>query len=247
MKPSSAVLLALAVSCLAYATGQAFSIPVLDNLALMTTLAGALVLAYYFARFEEKRADTRTIAVLAMLSALAVTGRVIFAPIPNVQPATFIIITAGYVFGPLAGFVVGATTGLVSNFLLGQGPWTIWQMLAWGAGGLLAGVLGRRSLLESRLRISAFCALWGFVYGWVMTFYFVLGFVRPVSTAAFITAYATGLWFDVFHAAGNFAFAFLLGPALVAMLRRYRSRFDFQYLGEKGSGSAASPNTAGPS
>jgi energy-coupling factor transport system substrate-specific component len=196
----------------------------------MVTVIAVLVLAYYYLLFEEKGMDTKTIAVLGMLSALSVAGRVVMAPIPNVQPATFIIITAGYVFGPLSGFMVGSTTALVSNFILGQGPWTIWQMLGWGLAGMIAGLLGKRNRMEGRLTFSLFCGAWGFIYGWMLTWYFVLGFVRPLTFQAYLTAYATGIWFDAFHAAGNFAFAFLFGPALVIMLRRYRSRFQFEHV-----------------
>lgn len=238
IKPSNIALAAFALFTALWIAGETFSIPGLDNLGLMTLVAVALVLAYYYLRFEERDTDTKTIAVLGMLSALAVAGRVLMAPIPNVQPATFIIIVAGYVFGPLSGFMVGSTTALVSNFLLGHGPWTIWQMLAWGLAGLTAGLLGKGKHLEGRLRLSIFCAAWGFLYGWMLTIYFVFGFVRPLTFRAFLTAFATGMWFDTFHAAGNFVFAFLLGPALVVMLRRYRSRFQFEHadgLPERGA------------
>lgn len=32
--------------------------------------------------------------------------------------------------------MTGAMTALTSNMLLGQGPWTVWQMSAWGMMGL---------------------------------------------------------------------------------------------------------------
>ncbi|MBN1289954.1 MAG: ECF transporter S component, partial [Actinobacteria bacterium] len=106
---------------------------------MMSLACVILILLYYYIKFEEKKADAKTIAILGALSALSIAGRILFAPIPNIQPSTFIIIAGGYVFGPVSGFMVGATTALVSNFMLGHGPWTVWQMLAWGLAGLSAG------------------------------------------------------------------------------------------------------------
>ncbi len=166
--------------------------------------------------------------MIGTLAALSVAGRVLFAAVPNVKPSTFIIIITGYVFGPIPGFMVGATTALVSNLFFGQGPWTIWQMLAWGLAGLFSGFLGHRRLLEGRWKMAVYCAAWGFLFGWIMNLYFVLGFVRPINLSSFVATYSASLAFDGLHAAGNFIFAFALGPALLVMLRRYQSRFFFE-------------------
>jgi energy-coupling factor transport system substrate-specific component len=229
VKKSTAALIALAVFIASWVTGQVLDFPVTDNLALMTLIAVGLVLAFYYLRFEEKRADAKLIAMIGSLTALSVAGRVLFAAIPSVQPCTFIIIVSGYVFGPMSGFMVGATTALVSNIFLGHGPWTLWQMLAWGVAGLTSGLFGRRRMLENRWGLSVYSAAWGLLYGWLVNAYFVLGFVHPVTLGSFVASYGAALWFDLLHAAGNFAFAFALGPGLVKMLDRYRSRFAFDW------------------
>jgi energy-coupling factor transport system substrate-specific component len=234
VKKSNIALAALAAVVAVWIAGSVFHVGALSNLAVMSVAAAALVLLYYYLRFEEKRTDAKLIAVLATMAAVAVVGRLLFAPVPNVKPSTFIIIITGYVFGPLSGFIVGATTALVSNIFFGQGPWTIWQMLAWGLAGFVAGLLGPGKLLEGRWKLAFFCAAWGFLFGWIMNLYFVLGFVHPLSFQAFFATYAASVWFDGLHAAGNFIFAFLLGPALVAMLRRYQARFFFEPLEQGG-------------
>ncbi|MHB8894686.1 MAG: ECF transporter S component [Candidatus Geothermincolia bacterium] len=230
MKKSTMALGALAIVIALWITGGVLGIRALTNLAVMSAVVAVLLLLYYYLRFEEQRGDAKLIAVLATMAALAVAGRLLFAPVPNVKPSTFLIIITGYVFGPISGFMVGATTALVSNIFFGQGPWTIWQMLAWGLAGLVAGLLGPKKRLEGRWKLAVYCAAWGFLFGWIMNLYFVLGFVHPVSVRAFFATYAASAWFDGLHAAGNFVFAFLLGPALVAMLRRYKARFFFEPL-----------------
>ena len=74
---------------------------------------------------------------MAALAALAVAGRIALSPIPNVVPTTDITLIAGFALGGAPGFAVGALSGLVSNFWLGQGPWTPWQMAGWGMAGLV--------------------------------------------------------------------------------------------------------------
>ena len=89
------------------------------------------------------------LALVATLAALAALGRIAFAPIPNVKPTTDIVLLAGYVLGGAPGFAVGAVAALASNLFFGQGPWTPWQMAAWGGrrpGGALPRASGRAGL-----------------------------------------------------------------------------------------------------
>ena len=65
----------------------------------------------------------------------------LFAAVPNVQGTTDVALLSGYVLGPAPGFMVGALAALASNVFLGQGPWTPWQMLGWGAAGVAGALL----------------------------------------------------------------------------------------------------------
>jgi len=81
-----------------------------------------------FAWYERSRPSSQVVALVAALAALAVAGRVAFVALPNVVATTDVVVFAGFALGPAPGFAVGALAGLVSNFWLGQGPWTPWQM-----------------------------------------------------------------------------------------------------------------------
>ena len=102
-----------------------------------------LALAAGFAWYERTQPDARIVALVGTLAALAALGRIAFAALPNVKPTTDIVLIAGYALGGAPGFVVGALAGLTSNFFFGQGPWTPWQMAAWGAVGVLGALLAR--------------------------------------------------------------------------------------------------------
>lgn len=93
-----------------------------------------------FMSFEGGKPGARKLVVIAVLCAITVISRVAI-PIPHFKPMFAIIMLSGIAFGPQTGFVVGAISAYVSNFFVGQGAYTPWQMFAYGAGGLLAGVL----------------------------------------------------------------------------------------------------------
>ena len=103
-----------------------------------------------FAWYERSRPPSQIVALVAALAAISVAGRVAFSPIPNVVPTTDITLIAGFALGPAPGFAVGALSGLVSNFWLGQGPWTPWQMAGWGLTGILGAAVAVASGPEDR-------------------------------------------------------------------------------------------------
>src|SRR5581483_11992132 len=88
------------------------------------------VLAVGWLAYERARPSARTIAVVATLAAVAALGRDAFVAIPDVKPITALTLVVGCALGPLPGFSVGALGMLASNFVLGQGPYTPWQMAA---------------------------------------------------------------------------------------------------------------------
>jgi hypothetical protein len=186
-----------------------------------------------FAWYERSRPPSQIVALVAALAAISVAGRVAFSPIPNVVPSTDIALIAGYTLGGAPGFAVGALTGLVSNFWLGQGPWTPWQMAGWGLTGILgAGLAVATGRRMGRLGLAAVCALAGFAYGALLDYSVMFGFGGEQSLDRYLAISARGLPFNIAHAAGNAALALVAGPAMVRMLLRYRHRFEFAWKRE---------------
>jgi energy-coupling factor transport system substrate-specific component len=189
-----------------------------------------LALAGGFAWFERSRPSSRTIAIVASLAALATLGRLAFAPLPNVKPTTDIVLIAGYVLGGPPGFAVGAVAAIASNIVLGQGPWTPWQMLAWGIVGLLGAALGRRRTRPiPRVAMAAICAAAGLLYGLILNFYTFVTFTGQHTLAQFIVIEGAALTFDIAHATGNFVFFLIFGPALIRTLQRFRLRMEVHW------------------
>jgi energy-coupling factor transport system substrate-specific component len=197
---------------------------------LASFLLLALALAGGFAWYERSHPSARVLALVGTLAALAVLGRIAFAPVPNVKPTSDIVLLAGYVFGGPPGFAVGAVAALASNFFFTQGPWTPWQMAAWGtvgvAGAGLAKVSGGRL---GRVPLALACGLSGLLYGVIVNFGTVLTYGGGDYGHRYLVYQATSLPWDLAHAAGNVAFFLVFGPALVRTLRRFQTRLSFTW------------------
>jgi energy-coupling factor transport system substrate-specific component len=181
--------------------------------------------------YERRRPPAKLIALVAALAALAVAARVLFAAVPNVQGTTDVALLSGYVLGPAPGFMVGALAALASNLFLGQGPWTPWQMVGWGAtgvaGALLAAVAGRRL---GRWPLAIVSAAAGLAFGAWMDLFTLTTFTADPSTRAYLAIAGVSLPFNIAHAAGNAALCLVFGPAFVRVLERFRRRLDVRWI-----------------
>ncbi len=180
--------------------------------------------------YESRRPSAKLVALVAALAALAVAARVLFAVVPNVQGTTDVALLSGYVLGPAPGFMVGALAALASNLFLGQGPWTPWQMVGWGAAGLggalLASVAGRRL---GRWPLAVSCAVAGFVFGAWMDLFALTSFAAVTSADGYIAIATLSLPFNIAHAIGNFALCAVFGPSFVRVLERFRRRLHVRW------------------
>jgi energy-coupling factor transport system substrate-specific component len=199
-------------------------------------LLGAALIAG-FAWYERSHPSARVIALVATLAALAALGRIAFAPLPNVKPTTDIVLISGYVLGGAPGFAVGAVAALASNLFFGQGPWTPWQMAAWGGVGLAGAGLARVAGRElTRIPLAAACAIASLGFGAVMNLHLWITYSGDHTAAKLAAVFATSLPFDIAHATGSALFCLAFGPALVHALSRYRRRFEVRWLAAPAAG-----------
>lgn len=179
----------------------------------------------FFLRFEMKKTDARIVVLISILAAIAAIGRIPFAALPSIQPTSFVIIVTGLAFGAETGFMVGATAALVSNFFLGQGPWTPWQMFSWGMMGFTAGMLKGSVLMQYQAGRLAFGFAWGFLFGWIMNLWYIIGFLlEDFNWKLIVTSIATSFYFDLMHALSNVFFLALFCKSWLKILNRFKKK-----------------------
>lgn len=199
-----------------------------ENTLLIGLVLVLLSMVPFLWRFERKERQARELVLIAVMAAIASVSRIPFAALlPGFTPVTFIVILSGVVFGAEAGWMVGAVAGLVSNFFLGQGPWTPWQMFAWGMAGFTAGLFAHRSpLRRRRWPLALFGLGWGFLYGWITNVTVALDiWVKEHNWASVAAVYALGLPFEAVHAAANVFFLAVFAPSWIKLLERYRRKY----------------------
>lgn len=158
----------------------------------------------------EKQKDK--LVIISIMTSLGVVGRLAFAIIPSVQLATFVIIITGLVFGKRVGFVVGSLVPLVSNFILGQGIWTLWQMIGFALIGLISAIL--ISFRNNRYVLSCFGFIAGILYGWIMNT------MTLFYNNNFFMACVASFYFDCMHGISNAVMLFLFGNLFIELIEQ---------------------------
>lgn len=188
--------------------------------AYITFAVTVLALLLFAAGFEKKKTGTRRLIIVAVMVALSVVGRFI----PLFKPITALTIITALYLGSEAGFLVGALSAVISNFYFGQGPWTPFQMLAWGLIGLTAGLLSA-PLKKNRLLLCVYGALSGIAYSFIMDIWTVLWYNNAFEPTLYISALVTAIPHTVMYTASNIVFLWLLAKPFGEKLERVKIKY----------------------
>ena len=176
-----------------------------------------------FKMYEAKKPPVESIVLIAVLTAIAVVGRIILMSIPAVNLASFIIIMVGVVFGKEEGFLVGALTAFVSGLFMGMGYWVLFQMLAWGLMGASAGFLASR--FDSVGFRIVFGLLWGFLYCWITDISAIFYSGTALEITPIIALYLNGVSYDLTHGVTNAVLLVVLYDWFKKMFTRAKVKY----------------------
>ena len=192
--------------------------------AYLSLVIVVISLAALFISFEKKENSARQLIVISIMCVLSIVGRLVFAVIPAFKPVTAIIILLSMYFGGEAGFICGAMTALISNFYFGQGPWTPYQMLAWGLVGLFAGLLA--PLLRRNLIITCvYGALAGVIFSLIMDIQTAMWYTNEFNLAVYATKIGTSLPFTIIYAVSNVIFLLVLAKPIGKKIERLKIKY----------------------
>ncbi len=179
--------------------------------------------------FERRKPQEREVVMLAVMTAMAVVGRAIFIVTPQFKPCAAIIIITGIMLGKQSGFLCGALTALVSNFIFGQGPWTPWQMIAFGLVGLVSAIIfnGKREhYADNRILLGIYGFLITFLlYGFIMDTSTVLMYTDKLRFSTFMATYLSGLYFNIIHGLSTLIFLLILSKSIFSKIRRLKVKY----------------------
>lgn len=198
-----------------------------DRVYLIVSVVLIILAIVLFVRsFEKKKPGTKDVVLISVMISLAVVGRLVFFMIPQFKPCAAIIIITGIMLGKQAGFLSGILTAFISDFFFGMGPWTVWQMIAFGLIGLMSAIIFNEDRIE---KMGGFAQLILCVYGFLVTFV-VYGLIMDTATvfmitdkpkvATFIATYSAGIVFNLIHGGSTFIFLYLMANPLSKKIKR---------------------------
>ena len=193
-------------------------------------------IAAFFLHFESRKPQARELVLLAVLCALAVASRAAFGFVPHFKPMLAIVMLTGIAFGPEAGFLCGAISGFASNFIFGQGPWTPWQMFAYGIGGMLAGLFALCGILKKSPRAwrdGGWRDILGLTVFGFLCILLVVGplldtstfFMAGFSASSPLAVYLAGVPVNCVHGSAVALTMLLFGKPLLDRLRRIQIKY----------------------
>lgn len=181
----------------------------------------------FFVFFEKRRIKTGEIVIVAMMTALAVASRSAMLFIPQVKPTAALVIVCAVAFGPNVGFLTGALSMLLSNFIFGQGMFTPFQMLGMGLTGFLCGmVFSGKSYYNNRIAVSVTGGIITFaVYGIIVDSCSVFMLSSEPSLKTALPIFASGLTFNVIHGITTAMLLFFINKPMADKFTRLRIKY----------------------
>ena len=194
---------------------------------LTSTLIILETMLPFFLMFESRKPQARELVPIAVMCALATVSRIAFAFLPSFKPITGIVMIAGIAFGAEAGFLTGALSAFASNFFYSQGPWTPWQMMAYGIGGFVAGALFYR---HPNWRKPAVMGAFGFlmivlVVGPLLDCCTIFTSLTTITPEAVALVFIRGIPLNVSHGVGCCLTMLLFGKPLLSKLNRLKIKY----------------------
>ena len=144
------------------------------NIGFAVTLCVFIFVILFLSIFEKKHPKAKELVLIADLVVLSICARGIFSFVPYFNPVIGLLIIWAVNKGALTGFIIGALTAFGSNFIFGQGPWTVFQCFSWGGTAFIFGLLSRLGVLNGNLWSKK-----DFIFAGILSFLVVLIFTGP--------------------------------------------------------------------
>ncbi len=180
----------------------------------------------FFMAFEGRKPQARELVVIAVMCAIAIVARTAI-PIPHFKAIFAVIMLSGIAFGPEAGFMVGAISAFASNFFYGQGAYTPWQMMAYGAGGMLAGFCFAKGRLPQKPWVMAVFGFFATILwvGPLLDCSHIFLMLSVINRDSILAALISGFPVNLSQAICTVLIMLLFGRALLDKLDRVKTKY----------------------
>lgn len=192
---------------------------------LLSLIISLLALVPFIFSFEKRKPKAEELVIIAVIIAISVVSRIVFASVPHFKPVTAIIIIAALAFGKEAGFMIGMLSAVLSNFYFGQGPWTPFQMFSWGMIGYIAGIFKDRQIAKNTAFILLLGVLGAVIFTGVVEVWTVLQIDQGFNINRYLSILITSSPILIIYILSNSVFIFLLSKPLLETFERAKRKY----------------------
>ena len=182
--------------------------PVLSPTTSLFLDIALLVAAFWLLATPSKKSLGDTLLLLTLVLAVSAV-RVLMQPLPNIQPVTVAALIVGAQLGARRGAAFAILVAMISNAIIGNGWWTIFQAIGWASVALIGSkivLVVDGEIQRNRLFIAAIAS--AFVFDFIVSLSII---DSSFSIVTFLTYLAHGIPYDMLHALGNLIFAVWFG------------------------------------
>lgn len=193
---------------------------------LLSILIIAVSMVPFFLSLERRKLQVRELVITASVVAIAVASRAAFLFLPQIKPMCAILIIASVTFGAEFGFVSGALSMLISNFIYGQGMWTPFQMMGMGITVFVCALIIRSFRIKNRITVGIICGVLCFLlYGIIVDLSSVFMMLSEFNIKSILSIYLSGITFNLIHGAATGVITALIQPPVNEKLERIKIKY----------------------
>ena len=189
---------------------------------VISALSLTVILTLLLMNKKRNHTFLREVVLISILASVLAILRIIFSPIPNLQPVTILVLIFGIKLGARRGSAIAILVALISNIQLGTGLWTIFQASGWVIVACCGSLLNSWFFDQnSNLQIGKLASL-GFLFGFIFDWWVSLSALHSLNGIQELLAYLlVGIPFDLIHGFGNAVFAIWLAKPTINILEKY--------------------------
>jgi energy-coupling factor transport system substrate-specific component len=178
-----------------------------------------LALAFWMLASPDMKKVSNVLTFVTLVTSVSLL-RVLMTPLPNIQPVTVAALIIGAQLGARRGVAFAVLVTMISNFIIGDGIWTLYQAIGWSVVAIIGSsskiIINGQLQLNKTFGYAVICAL-------LFDFIVSLSVLGTVSLSGFMVYLLNGIPYDILHAVGNLSIAAWFGIWFSEAITKFQS------------------------
>ena len=178
-----------------------------------------LSLAFWMLASPDMKKASNVLTFVTLITSVSLL-RVVMAPLPNIQPVTVAALIIGAQLGARRGVAFAVLVTMISNFIIGDGIWTLYQAIGWS----VVAIIGSSSkiIIDGQLQLNrtfGYAVICAFLFDIIVS----LSVLGTVSLSGFMMYLLNVIPYDILHAVGNVTIAAWFGRWFSEAITKFQS------------------------